>query len=74
MKEAKFKTNINCNGCIASVTPFLERLDEVEHWEVDIKDKDKILTVSGEQLDKKAVEKAVKEAGFSIEPKKKKWF
>jgi copper chaperone len=74
MKEAKYKTNINCNGCIATVTPFLEKLNNIQHWEVDIKDKEKILTVRGEELDKKAIEKAVAEAGFSIEPKKKKWF
>jgi copper chaperone CopZ len=74
MKEVKYKTNINCNGCIATVTPHLEKIQGIEHWEVDIKDKEKILTIRGEQLDKQAVENAVKEAGFSIEPKKKKWF
>lgn len=74
MKELKYKTNINCNGCIATVTPHLEKIKGIEHWEVDIKNKEKILTVKGEHLDKQLVESAVKEAGFSIEPKKKKWF
>src|SRR5690606_30291200 len=41
----KFKTNINCGGCIAAVTPHLDRLDGVIRWEVDTDNKDKILTV-----------------------------
>ncbi len=28
MNTYKFKTNINCGGCIAGVTPFLNKLME----------------------------------------------
>ena len=35
MTTVKYKTNINCNGCIKSVTPFLNELDNIETWEVD---------------------------------------
>ena len=34
MKSYKFKTNINCGGCINSVTPFLNELKDAE-WNVD---------------------------------------
>ena len=72
MKELKYKTNINCNGCIATVTPYLDKLPAIAEWEVDINNKDKILTVKGEQIDDTQIQKAVKEAGFSIESTGKK--
>lgn len=70
MKKAVFKTNINCGGCIATVTPFLEKAVTINQWEVDTNSKDKKLTVLGDQLDKSEVIKLVKEAGFKIEEKK----
>ena len=30
MKTIKFKTNINCGGCISKVTPFLNKQEGVE--------------------------------------------
>jgi copper chaperone len=56
MKTVKFKTTINCDGCIRSVTPFLNELDNVDMWKVDIDDEDK-----------ETVTEAVKKAGFEIE-------
>jgi copper chaperone len=69
MKTYKFKTNINCNGCIATVSPHLDQLQGIQ-WSVDTKDKDKILVIKGENPNKDQVVKKVKEAGFSIEEKK----
>ena len=74
MKKMKFKTNINCNGCIATVTPYLEKVKSVNNWEVDITNKNKILTVKGENLNKEEIENAVKEAGFTIDEKKPGFF
>lgn len=68
MASFKFKTNINCNGCIASVTPFLNSEKEIESWHVDIQNPNKILTVESERLEKEKVIARVKEAGFKIEP------
>ncbi|WP_420386151.1 heavy-metal-associated domain-containing protein [Roseivirga sp.] len=70
MKKAVFKTNINCGGCIATVTPFLEKANTISDWEVDTNSKDKKLTVKGDQLDKEEVIKLVKDAGFEIQEKK----
>ncbi len=70
MKKVVFKTNINCGGCIATVTPFLEKATTINHWEVDTDSKDKKLTVQGVGLDKQEVIDLVKEAGFKIEEKK----
>ena len=67
MKVSKFKTNINCEGCIKSVTPHLNELDNVESWQVDINDPDKILRVELEEGNEQEVMDAVEKAGFSIE-------
>ncbi len=45
MKTLKFKTNIKCGGCIATVTPALTALKGVEKWDVDIINPDKVLTL-----------------------------
>ncbi len=64
-----FKTNINCGGCIASVTPALNQLDEIESWSVDTENPDKILSVELEdEADPTSILKAVTNAGFRIEP------
>ncbi|HKO75869.1 MAG TPA: cation transporter [Flavobacterium sp.] len=41
-----FKTNINCGGCVAKVTPVLDTTDGIETWTVDTTNKDKILSVT----------------------------
>jgi copper chaperone len=64
-----FKTNINCGGCIASVTPALNQLDEIESWSVDTENPDKILSVElEEEADPTSILEAVSKAGFRIEP------
>lgn len=67
MTTFKFKTNINCNGCIATVTPFLNSEAAIQNWNVDIQNPNKILTVEGEKISKDMVVSKVKEAGFIIE-------
>lgn len=66
MKIYKFKTNINCEGCVGGVTPFLNKLENTE-WEVDIENSDKILTVKTQEKSEEDIVKAVKKAGFEIE-------
>lgn len=68
MNKFKFKTNINCGNCVRSVTPFLNELDSVEHWEVDTEDPEKILTVEGEDGVIEEVIAALKTSGFDAVP------
>lgn len=63
----KFKTNINCGGCIAKVTPFLNEAEGVCHWEVDTANREKILTVHSEGITEAEVIAVVNEAGFKAE-------
>lgn len=67
MKTLTFKTNINCGGCIATVTPFLNNVAGIEKWEVDTTNPDKVLTVTGETITADSIETAIKQAGYTIE-------
>ena len=68
MPKLKFKTNINCGGCISTVTPFLESENSIQNWQVDTSTADKILTVEGDAVQKETVIKTVEKAGFKIQP------
>lgn len=67
MKTVKYKTNINCGGCIKSVTPFLNELDNIDSWKVDTENPDKILEIELEDDNKEIILETVKKAGFEIE-------
>lgn len=67
MKTNQFKTNINCSGCIAKVTPFLNALLGENQWEVDTTNKNKILTVKTENIEDQKIIEEVEKAGFKIE-------
>ena len=70
MKTLKFKTNINCGGCIATAKPFLDAVPAVKSWEVDTQNPDKILTVKGDDISAAAIIEKVQQAGYKIEEKK----
>lgn len=67
MKSLKFKTTVNCGGCVASVTPFLNKLEEVDEWKVDTENPDKVLTVSGEDFTAEEIIKTLAKAGYTAE-------
>lgn len=66
-KALKFKTNINCAGCVEKVTPFLNEAEGICHWSVDTANKDKILSVISKGITEEQVKAAVQKAGFNIE-------
>ena len=66
-KTFTFKTNINCNGCVAKVAPELNAAEGVCHWDVNVESKDKILSVHSDGIKAEEVIKAVEKAGFKIE-------
>lgn len=65
MEKLKFKTNINCGGCIAKFTPHIENAEGVQAWAVDTTTPDKVLTIEGDITESEAVE-LVKKAGFVV--------
>lgn len=66
-KTFTFKTNINCGGCIAKVTPFLDEVKGISNWNVDTENKNKILTVVSNGITESVVIDTVQKAGFKIE-------
>ena len=67
MKTLKFKTNINCGGCVSKVTPFLNKQEGVESWEVDTVNPDKILTVESNGASEEDVKTTLQRIGFKAE-------
>jgi len=67
MIKKKFKTNINCNNCLNSVTPFLNQEMDIEEWQVDLEHPDRILSASLEEDDASLVISAIEKAGFKAE-------
>ena len=63
----QFKTNINCDSCVASVKPYLDAAEGICHWDVDTATKDKILSVHSEGITKEQVIETVQKAGYKIE-------
>jgi len=60
-----FKTNINCGGCVAKITPTLDQNDDILSWEVDTEDPSKMLKVETNTLTPEEIERVVAGAGFN---------
>lgn len=69
MKVLQFKTNIKCSGCVANVTPFLNKAVGEKNWKVDVTRPEKLLTVrpDSEAVTNKEVMDALKDAGYTSE-------
>lgn len=64
METLKFKTTINCGGCVATVTPYLNQIKGIEKWDVDTSNPQKILTVETSGLEPVVIIEKLKEAGY----------
>jgi copper chaperone len=67
MKQYQFKTNINCGGCVAQVTPALNANTGINEWSVDTANPAKILTIKTESLGQDELKAIVEKAGFKAE-------
>lgn len=67
MKELKFKSNINCTGCLSKVRPVLDNEEKIETWEVDLQSDDRVLTVKTNDMEVKEVQEKLAEVGFEAE-------
>ncbi len=63
----QFKTNINCGGCVAAVTPHLNANSDIKSWEVDTANPQKVLTVETDNLSDEKLREIVKKAGYKAE-------
>lgn len=62
----RFRTNMNCSGCVAAVTPYLDKAAGMDRWEVDTAHKDKILTIHSAGITKETIIAIVEKAGYTI--------
>jgi len=67
METLKFKTNVNCGGCIATVTPHLNEIKGIGKWNVDTSNPMKVLTVETSGLDPEVIIETLKEAGYKAD-------
>lgn len=62
----KFKTNMDCQHCVARVKPLLDKVAGTDTWSVDLENPNKILTVNSSTASAEGVIDAVEQAGFDI--------
>ena len=67
METLKFKTNVNCGGCIATVTPHLNQIKGIAKWSVDTLNPLKILTVEATGLNPEVIIEVMKVAGYKAD-------
>ena len=67
MSTLKFKSNINCTGCLSKVTPVFNDEQAIEKWGVDLEHDDRILTVETDELNAEEVQQKVSKAGFQAQ-------
>lgn len=64
MEILQFKTNLNCSGCVAKLSPYLDGENQIEEWSVDVKNADKLLTVKSTGISTKDLINTIALAGF----------
>ena len=67
MNTLKFKTNIKCGGCIATVTPHLNQVKGIISWNVDINNPHKILSVETENVASEEITSILNGVGYQAE-------
>lgn len=65
--EFQFKTNLNCGGCVSKVKPDLDNAQNIDEWNVDTDNPDKILTVKSAGITKDEVAAIIQSKGFTAE-------
>lgn len=66
-KNLRFKTNLQCGGCVSKVQADLDQYVGENQWQVDTDNPDKLLTVQNENASVEEIEKIIKSKGFTIE-------
>ena len=69
MKTLRFKSSLKCNGCVNTIKPGMEAIDDIKSWRVFLDVDDKVIEVETEGDEAKIVEEvknAVTKAGYKI--------
>ncbi len=65
MTTIQFKTNMKCSGCVEKITTALNEMQENDHWTVDLRHPDKLLTITGNGIEENAIKLLLAKAGFT---------
>lgn len=65
--ELKFKTSMQCGGCVSKVQPALDEANGIVSWHSNTEHPDKILTVVSNGITEDQIIEIVKAKGFQIE-------
>tara|TARA_R110002124_G_scaffold68922_1_gene186120 strand:+ start:548 stop:775 length:228 start_codon:yes stop_codon:yes gene_type:complete len=63
----KFKTNIKCQGCVASVEHELDKDPAIQKWRVDLEDPKRTLTIETSERTAGDMRAMLKKVGFEAE-------
>jgi copper chaperone len=63
----KYKSTIQCSGCIAKVTPVLDEVAGKGQWSVDLTSPTKTLTIEPD-VEAEKVASALAQVGYKAEP------
>jgi copper chaperone len=67
MKTLKFKSSINCSGCLLKIGPVLNKTKGINKWEVDINHPNKILFIETDSLMPSDIIDVMNRIGYSAE-------
>lgn len=67
MSSMKFKTNIKCDGCIATVTPILDQAVGKGNWSVDLNSPLRILSIEQLEVAPDAIKAGLATVGYNAE-------
>ncbi len=63
-KDLKFKTTLDCSGCVSKVQSDLDAAPGIQTWAVDTTTPDKILTIKSNGITETEVIDILKSKGF----------
>ncbi len=67
MAILKFKSNLKCNGCVNAISPYMNSLNGIKSWKVDLLSKPVILEVEVDTATEQDIIDTVQKAGYKIE-------
>ena len=67
MKTLKFKTNVNCGGCLATITPHMNQVAGIVKWSVDTTNPHKIMTVEASDVQPEVIVATLKKVGYKAD-------
>lgn len=67
IKNMKFKTNLKCSGCVATVKAVLDETIGEDRWAVDLDSPNKTLTVNSVQVTGSEIQAKLIALGYSAE-------